>query len=106
MIQSPSAVSFAGSVSVLVTIQLMTALAIANLVSRKDAAPSILVAPLDGMVGKVLCLSDMPLIGQVSFLQHGYGALRDTTGICNCSTLIPVFPECFEHAVTLNIPEF
>ena len=65
MIQSPSAVSFAGSVSVLVTIQLMTALAIANLVSRKDAAPSILVAPLDGMVGKVLCLSDMPLIGQV-----------------------------------------
>ena len=59
-------VSFAGSVSVLVTIQLMTALAIANLVSRKDAAPSILVAPLDGMVGKVLCLSDMPLIGQVS----------------------------------------
>ena len=58
-------VSFAGSVSVLVTIQLMTALAIANLVSRKDAAPSILVAPLDGMVGKVLCLSDMPLIGQV-----------------------------------------
>ena len=50
----------------MVTIQLMMALAIANLVSRKDAAPSILVAPLDGMVGKVLCLSDMPLIGQVS----------------------------------------
>ena len=56
--------------SVLVTIQLMTALAIANLVSRKDAAPSVLVAPLDGMVGKVLCLSDMPLIGQVSLLQQ------------------------------------
>jgi len=63
--QLPLVVSFAGSVSVLVTIQLMTALAIANLVSRKDAAPSILVAPLDGMVGKVLCLSDMPLIGQL-----------------------------------------
>ena len=56
--------------SVLVTIQLMTALAIANLVSRKDAAPSVLVAPLDGMVGKILCLSDMPLIGQVSLLQQ------------------------------------
>ena len=64
-------VSFAGSVSVLVTIQLMMALAIANLVSRKDAAPSILVAPLDGMVGKVLCLSDMPLIGQVSLVLKG-----------------------------------
>ena len=50
----------------------MTALAIANLVSRKDAAPSFLVAPLDGMVGKVLCLSDMPLIGQVSQFSAGY----------------------------------
>ena len=49
----------------LVAVQLMTALAIANVVSRKDAAPSFLVAPLDGMIGKILCLSDMPLIGQV-----------------------------------------
>ena len=91
------------------TIQLMTALAIANLVSRKDAAPSVLVAPLDGMVGKILCLSDMPLIGQVSLLQqdtHSMVYEGTPQKFCNFSMWIPVFPECFEVTVTPNFLEF
>ena len=59
-------VSFAGSMAVLVTLQLMASLAVANLVHRKDQPPPWLVAPLQGIVGKILCLSDMPLVGEVS----------------------------------------
>ena len=52
--------------AVLVTLQLMASLAVANLVHRKDQPPPWLVAPLQGIVGKILCLSDMPLVGEVS----------------------------------------
>ena len=59
------AVSFAGSLGVLVTIQLLMALSAANLVSRNDSPPSFLVWPLQGTLGNILCLSDLPLVGQV-----------------------------------------
>ena len=61
-------VSFAGSLAVLVTIQLLLALSLANLVSRRDAPPAYLIWPLQGSLGTFLCLSDMPLVGQVSWL--------------------------------------
>ena len=59
------AVTFAGSLAVLVTIQIMTAMSLVNLVSRKDEPPNYLIAPLEGILGRVLCLSDVPLFGQV-----------------------------------------
>jgi hypothetical protein len=59
------AVSFGGSLAVLVMIQLLVALSVANLVSRSDAPPSFLIWPLQGTLGNVLCLSNMPLVGQV-----------------------------------------
>ena len=49
----------------MVVIQMIVAIAIINLVSRKDSAPSLLVILLDGIFGRMLYLSDMPLIGQV-----------------------------------------
>ena len=58
-------VSFAGSLAVLVTIQLLVALSVVNLVSRSDSPPSFLIWPLQGTLGNFLCLSDMPLVGQV-----------------------------------------
>jgi hypothetical protein len=61
----PHPVSFAGSLAVLVTIQLMAALAVANLVARSDSPPGFLILPLEGVVGRVLCLSDTPLVGKV-----------------------------------------
>ena len=57
------------TLAVLVTLQLMSALAIANLVSRKDEPPGYLVAPFEGVLGRILCLSDMPLVGQVNTLK-------------------------------------
>ncbi len=60
-------VSFAGAMAVLVTVQLLASLAVANLVSRKDEPPFKLVEPLHGVLGKVLCLSNLPLLGQVSY---------------------------------------
>ena len=59
-------VSMTGALAVLVTIQILAALAVANLVGRKDNPPEFLVWPLEGMLGRVLCLSDMPLVGTVS----------------------------------------
>ena len=63
-------VTFAGSLGVLVTVQLLAALAIMNLVSRRDDPPGFLVVPLEGMFGRVLCLSDLPLVGQVQKLHR------------------------------------
>ena len=54
-----------GSVLVLVTIQLIAALAVANLVSRKDRPPVTVIAPLQGAIGKVLFLNSTPLVGQI-----------------------------------------
>ena len=62
----PLIVTFAGSMAVLVTVQLLASLAVANLVSRRDEPPYKLVEPLHGVMGKILCLSNLPLLGQVS----------------------------------------
>ncbi len=51
--------------TILVTLQLLMSLGVANLVSRKDQPPPWLVTPLYGILGKVLCLSNLPLFGQV-----------------------------------------
>ena len=55
-----------GSIVVLVTVQLIQALAVANLVSRKDNPPAFLITLLEGIVGKILLLNKTPLVGQVS----------------------------------------
>ncbi len=55
---------------VLVTVQLLASLAVSNLVSRKDEPPYKLVEPLHGVLGKVLCLSNLPLLGQVRLCQR------------------------------------
>ena len=58
--------SFAGSVTVLVMVQLIAALAVTNLVARSDQPPSWIITPLEGILGKILCLSNVPLFGQVT----------------------------------------
>ena len=58
-------VSFAGSVTVLVMVQLIAALAVVNLISRTDQPPLWIISPLEGVFGKMLCLSNVPLFGQV-----------------------------------------
>ena len=61
-------VSFAGSLAVLVMIQLIAALSLNNLVSRSDTPPSFLIWPLQGTIWtNILCLTDAPLVGQVCF---------------------------------------
>lgn len=57
--------SFAGSVTVLVMVQLIAALAVANLITRSDQPPLCIISPLEGILGKILCLSNIPLFGQV-----------------------------------------
>ena len=64
--------SFAGSLGVLVTIQLLMALSVANLVARHDSPPSFLIWPLQGSLGNFLCLSDLPLVGQVCSLMQAF----------------------------------
>ena len=60
------AVTFMGSTVVLVTLQLITALAVANLVSRKDSPPAALTEPFEsGILGKILVLNNTPLVGKV-----------------------------------------
>ena len=60
--------SFAGSLAVLVMIQLIAALSLNNLVSRSDTPPSFLIWPLQGTIWtNILCLTDAPLVGQVCF---------------------------------------
>ena len=64
-------VSFAGSLAVLVMIQLIAALSLNNLVSRSDTPPSFLIWPLQGTIWtNILCLTDAPLVGQVCFPLH------------------------------------
>ena len=58
-------VSFSGALAVLVTIQLLVALSLANLISRKDSPPTFLIWPLQSTWRNVLCLTDAPLVGQV-----------------------------------------
>ena len=63
--------SFAGSLAVLVMIQLIAALSLNNLVSRSDTPPSFLIWPLQGTIWtNILCLTDAPLVGQVCFTLH------------------------------------
>ena len=63
--------SFAGSLAVLVMIQLIAALSLNNLVSRSDTPPSFLIWPLQGTIWtNILCLTDAPLVGQVCFNLH------------------------------------
>ena len=63
------AVTFMGSTVVLVTLQLITALAVANLVTRKDYPPAAIVNPFDnGILGKVLLLNNTPLVGKVIYM--------------------------------------
>lgn len=58
--------SFAGMVTILVVVQLIESVALANLVHRRDQPPQFLVTPFEGtLLGKLLCLVDAPLIGQV-----------------------------------------
>ena len=56
-----------GSTVVLITVQLIAALAVANLVSRKDSPPTLLIGPLDNgaTLGKILFLNSTPLVGKV-----------------------------------------
>lgn len=63
--QLPLVASFAGSLGVLVTIQLLMALSVANLINRTDTPPSFLIWPLQGGIAKFLCLTDLPLLGQI-----------------------------------------
>ena len=44
---------------------MLAALSINNLISRKDSPPRLIVAPLEGILGRILFLSDLPLIGTV-----------------------------------------
>merc|ERR1712080_589738 len=50
---------------VLAVIQLIVALSLANLVARRDSPPLMLTSFLQGPISTVLCLSDIPLLGQV-----------------------------------------
>ncbi len=59
-------VSFAGSLTVLVAVQFVLTLVQSSLLRRKDDPPNLLVQPLDGILGRILCVSDVPLIGPVS----------------------------------------
>lgn len=55
-----------GSTVVLVTLQLITALAVANLVPRKDSPPAAVMDKIDnGILGKILLLNNTPLVGKV-----------------------------------------
>ena len=60
-------VSFAGSVTVLVMLQLIAALAVTNLVARVDEPPLWMVKPFEGILGKIMCLTNIPLFGQVRY---------------------------------------
>ena len=60
-------VTFAGSLTVMVTIQIITSVSLVNLVSRKDEPPFYIISRFDGTFGRILCLSDStPLLGQVT----------------------------------------
>jgi len=79
--QIPMIVSFAGSITVLVMVQIIAALAVANLISRSDQPPLCIISPLEGMLGKVLCLSNVPLFGQIPPGMPGYSI--DVEAFCN-----------------------
>ncbi|TRY69589.1 hypothetical protein TCAL_05233 [Tigriopus californicus] len=63
--QLPLVVAFTGSLVVMVTVQLMLSLAYANVLVRSDSPPDVLLTPLEGICGKILCLSDIPLVGKI-----------------------------------------
>lgn len=46
-------------------LQLIAALAVANLVARVDEPPLWMVRPFEGILGKIMCLNNIPLFGQV-----------------------------------------
>ncbi len=54
-----------GLQGVLVSLQLLTHLALYNVVSRTDSPPWWLVWPLQGPIGQVIFCFDLPLIGKV-----------------------------------------
>jgi len=61
----PHVVVFNAGLVVLAVIQLIVALSLANLVARWDSPPLMLTSFLQGPISTVLCLSDIPLLGQV-----------------------------------------
>eukprot|EP00095_Tigriopus_kingsejongensis_P010104 maker-scaffold152_size304267-snap-gene-0.14 protein:Tk10104 transcript:maker-scaffold152_size304267-snap-gene-0.14-mRNA-1 annotation:"neurotransmitter gated ion channel" len=63
--QLPLVVTFAGSLAIMVTVQLMISLAYANVLVRPDSPPDFLLNPLEGILGKILCLSDTPFFGKI-----------------------------------------
>ena len=90
---SDFSVSFAGSVTVLVMLQLIAALAVTNLVARVDEPPLWMVRPFEGTLGKIMCLNNIPLFGQVkNLLQMVKGYFKPYTAIKLCVSILTNHP--------------